>query len=72
MNPKWKHGLHPVGLRFKRIRIKRRRVIANVQLADPVQVVPHETGAKTDDIPLLHVVIDFQGRPVEGILRLIQ
>src|SRR5690348_606327 len=50
--PKWKNGLDAIGLRFERVSVKRGRVVKDVQVLHPAQVVKHEAGTETLRVPL--------------------
>ena len=54
--------LHAVGLRLERIGVERRRVVQDVQVLQPVEVVQHEGRAKADRAPVVQVVVDSSAR----------
>src|SRR5260370_20886826 len=60
-NPEGKDGMNGVWLRFKGISVKRGGIILYVQFTQPVQIVEHETGAKTAGPPFLQVTVDAAG-----------
>ena len=53
--------LHPFRLRFKRIGVKSRGVVFDVQTVQTFAVVQHEAGAKPAAPPLLEIAVDAAG-----------
>ena len=68
-NPKRENCINAVRLRLKWVRVESGRVVQDIQLMQPVEPVVHESGAKTHDLPVGQVSIDFLRVVSENGLR---
>src|SRR5689334_3162110 len=57
-NPEWENGIAAVWLRFKRVCVKGRGVVFDIEAMQPVKIVQHESGTKTDCIPIPQIFIN--------------
>src|SRR5437667_4166247 len=56
--PEWENRVDAVRLRFERIGVESGRIVKNVEVLDPFEVVKHEGGAEPDGVPFLQIPID--------------
>jgi len=54
-----------ISLRFKRISIKRRTIIFNVKLRNPIQIAEHGRRREAFYLPVMKISIDFRHSPVK-------
>jgi hypothetical protein len=58
VHPEGEDGVHSIGLRFERVGVERRRVIKNVEIMQPLEVMQHERGAESGCIPFVDVAVN--------------
>ena len=68
-HPKRKDSITSFGLRLKRVGIERGRIILNIQLMEPIQLVQHEPGPKSYSVPVAQVAVDAHGSPAKLAAR---
>jgi len=64
-NNKREDSFDVIGLRFKRISIKRRTIIFNVKLRNPIQIAEHGRRREAFYLPVMKISIDFRHSPVK-------
>src|SRR5437588_2557121 len=71
-NPKWEDGSNPVRLWLKRVSVKSRCFVQNVQLVDPLEIVKHETRPESHRFPLPEIMINALCVLREGLITAVQ
>ena len=71
-HPKRKNRVRAVRLWFKGVGVKRGRVVANIQFAEPREIPQHESRTEANRVPFLQIIINAFGLFVKILPRAIQ